>query len=165
MLDATLQLLCSRKPGTLSRLLRELGQFGLQYRSHQIAEAGDQLRITILAGGELKGTPDELAAMLREFDEVVALENLKLERNGKSVSEFRNRRTQLRIAADEALTPAVLAAAEQRLSEILGPAASFVVETCARESRNAGELFTRLADEVSDTGERNFLLGALDRKI
>ncbi len=165
MLDATLQLLCSRKSGTLSRLLRELGQFGLQYRSHQIDTVGDQQRITILAGGELVGGPDELANMLRNFPGVVALETLQLERNGKPVSEFRNRREQPRIAADEALTPAVLAAAEQRLSEILGPVASFLVESCASESRNAGELFARLADELADTGERNFLLAALDRKI
>ena len=59
----------------------------------------------------------------------------------------------------------MLAAAELRLSEILGPVASILVESSARESRNAGELFVRLADELADTDERNYLLAALDRKI
>jgi hypothetical protein len=57
----------------------------------------------------------------------------------------------------------VVLAAEKRLSEILGPVASFIVESAALDSNNAGELFTRLATELNDQGERDYFLSIVER--
>ena len=42
------------------------------------------------------------------------------------------------------------------MPEIMGPAASFNVETAAQFSSNAGELFAQLAEELSDPAEARF---------
>jgi len=36
MFDVSLKLLCARKSGTLSRVIREINLLGLQYKNHQI---------------------------------------------------------------------------------------------------------------------------------
>ena len=67
------------------------------------------------------------------------------------------------IAAQERLTPAVILAAEKRLSEILGPVASFIVESTAKDCRNTGELFARLAEELNDQSERDYFLSIIEK--
>jgi hypothetical protein len=61
------------------------------------------------------------------------------------------------------LTPAMVLTAEKRLSRILGPVASFFVESAAQDSKNAGELFTRLAVELNDQSERDYFLSIIER--
>lgn len=48
-------------------------------------------------------------------------------------------------------------AAEKRLSVILGPVAPFILESAVQDSNDAGELFARLAAELSDQDERDYL--------
>lgn len=164
MYDASLQLLCSRKSGTLSRIVREIHALGLQYRGHKIANQGDYTLITIDAGGELNCTPENFAATLSGFAEVVEVRQVSLTRKGKPVKQVRTESLEKRIAASAAITPAIQVVAEKRLSEVLGPVASFLVESKIGDCGNAGELFMQLADELADTGERSFFLEILDRK-
>ena len=51
---------------------------------------------------------------------------------------------------------------EKRLPEIMGPLASFIVETAAQFSSNAGELFAQLAEELSDPAERRYFLSIIE---
>ncbi len=67
-----------------------------------------------------------------------------------------------RILASEPLTPAVVLAAEKRMSQILGPASSFIVEMISQDSANAGELFKRLAEELNNQQEREYFLSIIE---
>jgi hypothetical protein len=161
MLDVSLRLLCTRKSGTLSRIIREINLLGLQYQSHQINSGDEQTEFTIHASGELNCTPASLVELFAAFSEVVSVQELRLSRDGKEVEQITTEASETHISALERLTPAVLLAAEKRLSRILGPVASFIVESNATSSRNAGELFARLAEELSDQSERDYFLSII----
>ena len=113
MFDVSLQLLCTRKSGTLSRVVREINLLGPQYNNHQIKFSGEHTHL----------------------------------------------------AAHEQLTPAVVVAAEKRLSGILGPVASFILESAVQDSNDAGELFTRLTAELNDQDERDYFLSIIEHDI
>lgn len=161
MLDVSLKLLCTRKSGTLSRIIREINLLGLQYQSHQINAGDEQTEFTIHAIGELNCTPASLVELFTAFSEVLSVQELRLSRDGKEVEQITTAASETHISALERLTPAVLLAAEKRLSRILGPVASFIVESNATSSRNAGELFASLAEELNDQGERDYFLSII----
>jgi hypothetical protein len=163
MFDVSLQLLCTSKSGTLSRVIREINLLGLQYRNHQIEFVGEHTRITVNAMGDLNFTRESLADLFDKFTEVLQVEGLEVSRDGKDVTEFRTMASENPIAAHEPLTPAMVLAAEKRLSRILGPVASFFVESAVQDSNNAGELFTRLAAELNDQDERDYFLSIIER--
>lgn len=163
MYDVSLQLLCTSKSGTLSRVIREINLLGLQYIHHQIECVGEHTRITVNATGDLNCTRESLEELFDKFNEVLRVEGLKVSEDGKDVTEFKTTASETHIAAHEQLTPAMVLAAEKRLSRILGPVASFFVESAAQDSKNAGELFTRLAAELNDQGERDYFLSIIER--
>ena len=163
MFDFSLQLLCTSKPGTLSRLIREINLFGLQYRSHKISVNGEHSHITITASGDLNCTFESLEDLFENFPEVLRVQELHVIEDGKEVKRYRTSVSETHIQAHEHLTPGVLLAAEKRLSEILGPVASFIVESAAQESRNAGELFERMSAELNDPQERAYFMAIIER--
>ena len=163
MFDVSLQLLCTKKSGTLSRIVREIKLLGLQYQNHNIEVNGEQSVITINASGDLNCSPENLIELFSGFSEVLKVENLDLTRDGKAVGQYRTTVSETHIDAREALTPAVLLAAERRLSEILGPIASFIVESKAENCRSAGELFAQLAGELDDPKEREYFLSVIEK--
>ena len=163
MFDVSLQLLCTRKSGTLSRVIREIHLLGLQYKNHQIEFADEHTHITVNAIGELNCTRESLEELFDKFSEVLQVQNLNVRQDGKDVTQFKTTASETHISAHEPLTPAVVLAAEKRLSGILGPVASFIVESAAVESDSAGELFTRLAAELNDQGERDYFLSIIER--
>jgi len=162
MFDVSLKLLCTRKPGTLSRVIREINLLGLQYKNHQIEFAGKHTRITVNAMGELNCTRESLGELFDKFSEVLQVQDLNVSQNGRDVTEFKTTVSETHISAREPLTPALVLAAEKRLSDILGPVASFVVESVAQDSNDAGELFTRLAAELDDQDERDYFLSIIE---
>jgi hypothetical protein len=163
MLDVTLQLLCSKKAGTLSRVIREISVVGLRYQNHRIKTSGDTVHFTINATGDLNCNLDSLRDLFDSFPEVREVVRLRASRGGKDITEFRTRVSSSRISASDQITPAVTLAAEKRLSDILGPVASVIVESVAKNCSNAGELYTRLADELNDDAERSQFLSIIDR--
>ena len=163
MFDVSLQLLCTSKSGTLSRVIREIHLLGLQYKNHQIEFTGEHAHITVNSIGELNCTRASLEELFDKFAEVLQVQDLNVSLDGKDVTEFKTTVSETHISAHEHLTPAVVLAAEKRLSEILGPVASFIVELAALDSNNAGELFTRLAAELNDQGERDYFLSIIER--
>jgi len=162
MVDVSLQLLCTKKSGTLSRIVREINLLGLQYQNHQIKINGEESLITINASGDLNCTPESFVELFTGFPEVKEVQSLDLTRDGKSVQQYKTIVSETHIDANERLTPAVVLAAEKRMSEILGPVAAFIVESHARECRNAGELFTRLSEELDDQQERDYFLSIIE---
>lgn len=164
MFDVSLQLLCTSKSGTLSRIIREISLFGLQYQSHKIDFKGNHTHISISATGDLNCTLESLEALFTGFPEVLQVQRLNVTKDGKDVTEFKTRVSETHISAQERLTPAVVLTAENRLSDILGPVASIIVESAARNSSNAGELFTRLARELNDQDEREYFLSIIESK-
>jgi predicted HAD superfamily hydrolase len=163
MYDVTLQLLCTRKSGTLSRVVREINLLGLQYKNHQIEFNGEHTHITVNAIGELNCTRESLEDLFDKFSEVLQVQDLNVSQDGKDVTQFKTTVSETHIAAGEYLTPAVVLAAEKRLSRILGPVASFIVESAVLESNNAGELFSRLAAELNEQGEIDYFLSIIER--
>lgn len=155
MFEVAIHLRCTRKPGTLSRIIRELKWFGLQYQSHKINLVADQCQIIVNARGELNCTRENLRELFESFPEVLKVDNLSITNDGEEVREFKTIKVDTQIGAHEPVTPAILLTAEKRLSEIMGPVASFLVETAASQSRNVGELYRQLGDELNDDKERD----------
>lgn len=162
MYDVTIQLVCTRKPGTLSRIIREIKVLGLQYRDHKIEFGDRETQITIGAGGELNCSRDMFEQLFAGLPEVLSVRELSIMQNGKHVDLLKTTVSKSRISAQEALSPAILVAAEKRFSDIMGPVSSFIVEAAAIDCKNAGELFVRLADELNDDGEREQFLSIID---
>jgi len=162
MFDVSLQLLCTSKSGTLSRLIREINLCGLQYKNHMIDTNSEHSHITINASGDLNCTLESFEELFVEFPEVLRVQQLKVTRDGKDVDQFKTRVSQAHISAQEHLTPALVLAAEKRLSDILGPVASFIVETAAQDCSNAGQLYSRLAEELYDQEERDYFLSIIE---
>lgn len=163
MYDFSLELLCNGKAGTLSRLVREIGQVGLQYRGHRIERDGENCRIAIDAAGDPNCSLETLEQLFADFPGVLEVLQLRLSSDGRDVTEFRTRVPEIHVADSEQLTPAVILAAEKRLSDILGPVASVIVESVAPRCADAGELYARLAEELDDDEERRHFLAVLDR--
>ncbi len=164
MFDFSLQLLCTSKPGTLSRLVRELRQVGLQYQAHQIKTSGAESRISIKAIGVLNCSLESLEEMFGNFPEVLQVQQIRVTSDGKEVTEFKTIVSEMHVAAREHLTPAVVLAAEKRLSDILGPVASVIVDAVAQECADAGELYARLAEELNDQDERDYFLSVVEKQ-
>ena len=162
MFEVSLQLRCTRKSGTLSRVIREINLIGLQYQGHQIDSSGNHSSISISAVGDLNCDQESLQQLFSNFPEVIKVEDLQITKDGKSVTEFKTRVSETHISANEQLTPAVILAAEKRLSDILGPVASVIVASVAQNYAKAGELYARLADELDDQDERDYFLSIID---
>lgn len=162
MFEVRLQLLCTARSGTLSRLIREINQVGLQYTSHKISANGVESNITINANGDPNCSRKALQDLFTNFPEVLELQQLDIHQDGKPANEFRTRVNDRKVAKTEQLTPAVRLAAEKRLSDMLGPVAAVIVESVVDDCRNAGELYRRLADELGDPEERRSFLSILD---
>lgn len=154
MLDVTIGLLCSRRPGTLSRVIRELRLLGVEYNNHQIEFSEASTTIVVNGSGELNCTRDRLVQVIMELPEVHMLQHCSITQDGKEITEFRTTASDAHISAGESLTPVVKLAAEKRLADIMGPVASYLVETTAGRCNNAGELFLALANELDNSDER-----------
>jgi len=162
MYDFSLQLLCTSKSGTLSRLVREIHQVGLQYQAHRIETSGDQSRISIDAAGEPNCSLESLEELFGNFPEVLEVQQMRVTSGGKDITGFKTTVSETQVPAREHLTPAVILAAEKRLSDILGPVASVIVESVVQECADAGELYARLAEDLSDADEREYFLSIIE---
>jgi hypothetical protein len=165
MFDVSIKLLCSKKPGTLSRLIRDIKHFGLQYSGHDIDYNGEECLITVNGSGILNCSKEDLIDVLDDLTEVKEVQNLTISKDGNEVTTFRTRYSEDFIHASEPLTHTVLLTAEKRLAEILGPVASYLVETASTNNHNnAGELFEALAFELTDVEERKKFLSIIDNR-
>jgi len=163
MFDFSLRLLCTSKPGTLSRLVREIHQVGLRYQAHQINTSGDQSQISITAIGVLNCSLENLEEMFGNFPEVIQVQQMRVTSDGKDVTEFKTIVSETQVASGEHLTPAVVLAAEKRLSDILGPVASVIVDAVSQDCADAGELYARLAEELNDQDERDHFMSVIEK--
>ncbi len=162
MYDVSIQLLCTRKSGTLSRIIREIKLFGLQYQSHEISFDDKQTYIVINSSGDLNCTRETLKEVFGALPEVIEVQRLEVTRDGKDITQFKIKTSEAHISAHERVTPAVIMAAEKRLSEILGPVSAFIVESSATSCSTAGELYQLLAEELSDKEEREYFLSVIE---
>ena len=115
----------------------------------------------INSSGDLNCTKDRLAEMFGEFEEVLEVQSVKISRFGEEITEFKTTASNTHIRALEPLSPAILLAAEKRLSEIMGPIASLLVERASQSSNNVGELYSKLADELNDQTEQTEFLSVI----
>jgi len=171
MIDVTIQLLCARQTGILSRLIRNFKLFGLTYSGHNMEGQGGNSLITVNGSGELNCTREKLEQVLRDFPGVISVSNISIRHEGDEVSAPKTGISSGQIDPFEqidplqALTPAILLIAEKRLAETLGPVASYLVETAAQSSRNSGELFTTLSQELSSQKERDDFLSIVKNPV
>ena len=162
MLEVRLQLLCTKKPGILSRVIREINMVGLQYVDHRIEISDENLQITINASGDMNCSPESLREFFDDFPGVLGVRDLSVTRGGKQVTEVRTRISDTRLSARDRITPAILLSAEKRLSEILGPVASLIVASVGDNCANVGQLYVRLAEELNDDEERRQFLSVIE---
>ena len=163
MIDVSIKIVATKKSGTLSRIIREIKLFGLDYKSHKIEYARDRCFIAIESSGELNCTRETLIEHFECLTEVIGVDRLTVSRNGEELQEFRTTVSEAHIGADETLSPAILLSAEKRMSEILGPVSSFLVEKAASNSRNVGDLYRLLAEELDDPEEREKFLAVIEK--
>jgi len=162
MIDVSIKIVATRKPGTLSRIIREIKLFGLDYKSHKIEFARDRCFIAIESSGELSCSRETLIELFESLPEIMGVDHLSVSQNGEELAEFRTAVSEARIGAGEALSPAILLSAEKRISEILGPVSSFLVEKAASNSRNVGDLYRLLSEELDDPEERKKFLAVIE---
>lgn len=161
MYDISLRLLCANKPGTLSRTIRQMKIIGMRYQRHQIKKQGENVIITIDSVGEITSRLVDLKELFENSSNVLKMLELNVFKDGVKITNFKTTISESLIAVNEALTPAVILSAESRLSEILGPASSYIIEMTAVEYDNAGDFFRRLAEELNDEQERAEFLSIL----
>ena len=161
MIDVSIHLICTRKPGTLSRLIRDIKLFGLIYSSHDIEYNGENSVITVHGTGDLNCTRDKLIEVLNNLPEIISILDVTISHYGKEMEQFETHTSNELIHFQELLTPAILLTAEKRLAETMGPIASYLVETAAQSSNNAGELFHVLAEELNSTTEQQEFLSII----
>ena len=89
MFDVSIQLVCTRKPGTLSRLIRDIKLFGLQYTSHGIQHYDDHCEITINGSGILNCSREKLIEILTDNPQIDSVKNLSISRNGQEITTFK----------------------------------------------------------------------------
>lgn len=164
MFDVSIQILCTRKPGTLSRLIRDIKLLGLQYSEHNIAYMDDTAVITVKGTGKINCSREQLIDMLTNMPEIISVQELTIKKEGEEVQTFRTQNSNNFILSSETLTPAVLLTAEKRLAEILGPVATYLVEEASSQSKNAGQLFNILAEELNSELEKNTFLSILQEE-
>lgn len=163
MLEVRLQLLCTKKPGTLSRVIREINMVGLHYVNHRIENDDDYSRITINANGDMNCSPESFREFFDDFPGVLGVQELSVSRGGKEVTEVRTRVSDTRLSAKDQITPAIVLSAEKRLADILGPVASLIVASVADNCANVGQLYVRLAEELNDDEERRQFLSVIEK--
>ena len=132
MFDVSIQLTCTRKSGTLSRVIRDIKLFGLQYTSHGIEHFDDHCEITINGAGVLNCSREKLIEVLTDNPQIDSVKNLRISRDGQEITTFRTQYSRDYIHANERISEAVLLSAEKRLAEIMGPVASYLVEEFAQ---------------------------------
>jgi len=162
MLEVSLAIRCTKKPGTLSRVIREIKLFGLDYKSHGIKFEDESCLIHVNSSGELNCPREQLIETFEAMPSVVKVDRVSITRDGDEVAEFRTAPSNTRIAGTEEITPAVLLSAEKRMSEIIGPVADFLVEKAAQNSKTVAELYRNLADELDDSDERRDFLSVVE---
>ena len=162
MLDVSMAIQCTKKPGTLSRVIREIKLFGLEYKSHSIKFGNELCHIQVNSSGELNCSREQLIELFEALPTVVKIDRVSISRDGVEVSEFRTSKSNTHIGAHDEITPAIMLSAEKRMSEILGPVADFLVEKAAQNSKTVGELYRNLAAELDDPDERRDFLSIIE---
>ncbi|MBC8209573.1 MAG: hypothetical protein H8E21_00800 [Gammaproteobacteria bacterium] len=162
LIDVTIHLNCSRKPGTLSRLIRDMKKLGLSYTRHQIEHEQDQCVISVSGSGQLNCTRDKLIQIMEDLPGVLAVVKLQITRNGEHIEAFKTRTSNEQIHTQELLTPAILLTAEKRLAETIGPVAKYMLDSAAKTSQNTGQLFSALAEELNSDSERAEFLSIIE---
>ena len=162
MIDVSIHLKCSKKPGTLSRLIRDIKLFGLIYSSHDIQYQQDYNLITVHGSGKLNCGRNRLIEVLNDLPEILSINSVKISRNGLEIKQVETQTSNELIHSKEPLTPPILLTAEKRLAEVIGPIAGFLVETAAISSQNTGELFAALAKELNTENEQKVFLSIIE---
>ena len=162
MLEVSLVIRCTKKPGTLSRVIREIKLFGLDYKSHSINYENEFCLIEVNSSGELNCPREQLIQIFEALPTVLKIDRASILRDGVEVSEFRTATSNTHIAAADEITPAIILSTEKRLSEIMGPVADLLVEKAMQNSKTVGELYRNLAEELDDPDERKDFLSIIE---
>lgn len=162
MIEVSIHLICTKKPGTLSRLIRDIKLFGLIYSSHEIEYQQAHNLITVHGSGKLNCGRNRLIEVLNDLPGVISIDTINIVRNGVNIAQVHTQTSQEKILSREPLTSAILLTAEKRLAETLGPIANFLVETAATNCQNTGELFLTLASELNTESEKTAFLSIIE---
>jgi len=145
------------KPGVLSKVIRELGHYGLIYEGQKM-EINNNLRvIEFHCTGRLHCEKGRLISILEEIPNVIKIVDIIVkEDSGSDIKASEGF-----LGDKEPLSSAVILAAEKKLSNIIGPVATYLVEQASKECSTVGELFLMLSKELDTEEERNNLISAV----
>ncbi len=155
---------CTKKAGTLARLIKNVLLVGLTYERHHIDTWEDDCEISIIAQGSLNCSREKLIEIFEELPDVMKVQVTEFSAEGDfekaqvvdaaSVAESR-------VSASELLTAEILLDVENKMTQIIGPVGRLLVESAAQSSRNVGELYAQLAEELDDEEDKNELLSSI----
>lgn len=159
-------IITSNKSGILSSIMLNSHKLGLTYRRNQLTKLdNDKSSMVISFVGKLNCTEAHFIKLMESHTEIHSVENIEIHKESNSTkvysspeetSEVENTHS-LIIRAHDNITPKSLQIAEDRLTALLGPVASMLVESAASETKHIGDLFFLLAEELDDSEKHEFL--------
>ena len=154
------------------------GSLGLMIRrNHSEKIDDDRSRLVIVFDGEMNCSKGQLIDVLESNPEIHEVENISMNGNSSSkpmdltasepVAEtYDNASSDVKTEfnAHDQITPQSLKVAEGMLLNLLGPVAPMLIQAAADETKNVGDLFYKLAEDLDGEEKMKFLsvVGGLD---
>lgn len=155
-----MSLLTTNRAGILSSIMMQGSNVGLMYQKHQLEKLDDQQsRMKITFEGRLNCSQDDLIDAISSHSDINIIENISIGNsmnvNSSTSLNSGSRFTILR--AGYVITPEAIKIAENKLSEVLGPAAPILVQAAAAKTKHIGDFYLLLSKHLKGKARENFL--------
>lgn len=162
-----MSLLTSNRSGILSSIMMQGSNVGLLYQKHHLEKLDDQQsRMKITFEGNLNCSQDDLINAIESHSDIKSIENFSID-NSLSINTSTSLNSGSRftiLRAGYVITPEAIKIAEDRLTQILGPAAPVLVQAAAKKTKHIGDFYLLLSKDLRGTARKNFLALVSDLK-
>ena len=159
-------LLTSNKTGILSSIMMVGAKFGLMLVKNKFLKIDENnYRLFLFFNGKLNCSEYEFSNEITSHSEIYSVESIVLkyidlqgDSSTKSdIHAVESNIVSTNLRAFDLITPESLQIAESKLLNLLGPIASILVESAARETKHIGDLFVLLSKELEGKERHDFL--------
>lgn len=164
-------LLTTNKSGILSFIMLKCGAAGLSYRKNTIDKISDhERRLKVYFQGMFDCEQEYLVKILEQNPDILEVESIRINAsnedtfhsNQAAITPYAQKETPVispvsLLDARDAITADTLRIAEEKLSSMIGPVASILVNSAAKISKSNGDFFLILAGELEGEERQEFL--------